>query len=100
MLLKNHINTEFPVANLYLGVNSISDKLITNGYIVVLDEEREFWGILTLSDLIKRPHKLVADCVTQKDILTEADSIAQAFDKFRTNQSNALPYFQNQHLCP
>lgn len=98
MQLKTHVNTDFPVTHPYRGVNSITEELITCGYIVVIDEEKKFWGILTPADLIKRPHKLVADCLTPKDILTENDTIAHALEKFRTNQSTALPYFHRQDL--
>lgn len=98
MQLRNHIKTDFSVVNPYRGVNSIRDELILKGYVVVIDEEKKFWGVLTPADLIKRPHILVADCLTQKDVLTEQDTIDQAFAKFYTNQSKALPYFHSQEF--
>lgn len=98
MQLKRHIKPDFPVIHPYRGVNSITDELITNGYLAVLDENNKFWGILTPGDLVKRPHKIVADCLTPKDILTNEDNVAQALKKFLVNQSVALPFFDSDQL--
>lgn len=98
MQLKRHINPDFPVIHPYSGINSITDELITNGYLAVIDENNKFWGILTPGDLVKRPHKIVADCLTPKDILTKEDNIARALEKFLANQSIALPFFDCNQL--
>ena len=57
MQLKRHINPDFPVIHPYSGINSITDELITNGYLAVIDENNKFWGILTPGDLVKRQKK-------------------------------------------
>lgn len=98
MQLKRHIKPDFPVINPYSGVNSITDELFTYGYLAVIDENSKFWGILTPMDLLKRPHKIVADCLTLKDVLTDEDNIAQALEKFLANQSVALPFFRCNQL--
>ncbi|MHB0954719.1 MAG: histidine kinase dimerization/phospho-acceptor domain-containing protein, partial [Allorhizobium sp.] len=98
MQLNRHINPDFPVIHPYSGVNSITDELITSGYLVVMDENNKFWGILTPVDLIKRSHKIVADCLTPKDILTNEDNIVRALEKFLVNQSTALPFFDCNQL--
>ncbi|OFX61126.1 MAG: hypothetical protein A2066_12555 [Bacteroidetes bacterium GWB2_41_8] len=98
MQLKRHINPDFPVIHPYSGVDSITDELFTYGYLAVIDENSKFWGILTPMDLLKRPHKIVADCLTLKDVLTDEDNIAQALEKFLANQSVALPFFNCNQL--
>lgn len=98
MQLKRHIKPDFPVIHPYRGVNSVTDELITNGYLAVLDENNKFWGILTPGDLVKRPHKIVADCLAPKDILTNEDNIFRALEKFLVNQSVALPFFDSDQL--
>ena len=98
MQLKQHIKTDFPVISPYSSVNSITDELITCGYLVVIDENNKFWGILTPVDLVIRPHKIVADCITLKDVLTDEDNIDHALEKFHVNQSVALPFFDCNQL--
>lgn len=98
MQLKRHIKLDFPVIHPYSGVNSITDELITFGYLAVIDENSKFWGILTPVDLVKRSHKIVADCLISKDVLTNEDNVAQALKKFLVNQSVALPFFDSDQL--
>ena len=98
MQLKRHIKPDFPVIHPFSGVNSITDELFTYGYLAVIDENSKFWGILTPMDILKRPHKIVADCLTLKDVLTDEDNIAQALEKFLANQSVALPFFNCNQL--
>lgn len=98
MQLKRHVKPDFPVTHPYNGVNSITDELVTYGYLAVIDENHEFWGILTPVDLVERPHKLVADCLTPKDVLTNKDNIGCALEKFLTNKSVALPFFDSDQL--
>lgn len=95
MIVKDYISHSFPTVNPYCGINSIAEKLLEKDYLVVTDESG-FVGILTPNDLIKRPHKLVIDCLSKKDILSDSDTVSYALDKMYYYQSVALPVFQNE----
>jgi len=83
----------YPITGPFYGINLVEDALIENGYLVIIDEMSCFIGILTPTDLIQRPHKLVIDCFTEKDRLTENDTLVSSFNKFIKNKTPALPVF-------
>ncbi len=83
----------YPITGPFYGINLVENALIENGYLVIIDEMSCFVGILTPTDLIRRPHKLVIDCFTEKDRLTENDTLFSSFNKFIKNKTPALPIF-------
>jgi len=93
MKIKNHLAMTYPITGPFYGINLVEDALIENGYLVIIDEMSCFVGILTPTDLIRRPHKLVIDCFTEKDRLTENDTLFSSFNKFIKNKTPALPIF-------
>jgi two-component system CheB/CheR fusion protein len=93
MDIKNYISKTYPITNPFYGINSAEDALIKNGYLVIINEMSCFIGILTPSDLIQRPHKLVIDCFTEKDRLNENDTLFSSFNKLNENKTPALPLF-------
>lgn len=95
MVVSKYISDEFPTVNPYEGVNVIEDKLLTRKYLVVLDVENKFYGILTPCDLIRRPHKIVIDCVSKKQPIYFNDTIQIVLQKFSNSESPALPVLQN-----
>ncbi|WP_153631505.1 hypothetical protein [Prolixibacter sp. SD074] len=55
-------------------------------------------GILTPSDLIKRPHKLVIDCLTEKGNLQANETITEALEKFEKYKCSILPAFKEDRF--
>ncbi len=94
MGIRKYIRSSYPVIKPYVGVNAIDDMLLLNNYLVVLDND-DFIGILTPNDLIKRPHKIVIDCLTPKKNVSYSDTFAGIFEKFNASNSSALPVFEN-----
>ncbi len=93
MLLKNYISKSYPTVHPFDGVHSIEEKLLKKNYLVVIDEDKEFQGILVPGDLIIHPHKIVIDCLTKKEQLSTNDTIISVFDKFNQHQCSVLPVF-------
>lgn len=91
MDLKKYISYTYPTVTPYEGINSVENALLEHQYLVVIDNNEEYQGILTIPDLIKRPHKIVIDCVTKKENLRVGDTIMVALDKFRSSRSSVLP---------
>ncbi|WP_321285843.1 histidine kinase dimerization/phospho-acceptor domain-containing protein [uncultured Sunxiuqinia sp.] len=93
MGIRKYIRSSYPVIKPYEGVNAIDDMLLLNKYLVVLDND-DFIGILTPNDLIKRPHKIVIDCLTPKINVSYSDTFAGIFEKFNASNSSVLPVFE------
>lgn len=91
MDLKKYISDTYPTVGPFEGINLIEPKLLKHRYLVVVDDDKEFYGILTPCDIIERPHKIVVDCITKKESVSFNDTTLTALDKFRTNQCFALP---------
>lgn len=88
------VSNSYPTVNMYTAVNSIEDKILESGYLVVVDDNNEFKGILTTLDLIKRPHKLVIDCLTKKESLSVNESVHTIYTSFAENRHSVLPVFE------
>jgi len=91
MDLKKYLSSNYPVVKPFDGINSVEDRLLEHQYLVIIDEDSQFCGILIASDIIKYPHKLVIDCVTKKESLMLDDSISSVFEKFYRSKSFVLP---------
>jgi len=94
MEIEKYILNSYATVNPFTATILLEEKLLEKGYVVVIDEENEFHGILTTCDLIKRPHKLVIDCLTEKEHLSADESIISGLDKFKSNQCPAMPVFK------
>lgn len=90
MVLKNYVSNTYPTVEPFEGINSVENLLLENQYLVVI-ENNNYQGILTISDIIKRPHKIVIDCITKKESIKIDDTIASALEKFYSSQSFVLP---------
>jgi len=98
MRIKEYILYKFPVAYYIQGVDSIENELLYHNYLVVLDDNKDFMGILTPCDIIKRPRKLVIDSLTEKSRIDINDSVFSVFNKFDSEQTAALPVFDNNRF--
>ena len=98
MDLKKYISNNYHKVKPYEGVNSIERALLENHFLVVIDNDNNFYGILTASDLIQHPHKIVIDCITKKESLTVDDTLSSTFEKFYSNQSFVLPVMDGNNF--
>lgn len=94
MEIKKYILNSYTTVNSFTATTLLEEKFLEKGYVVVIDDENKFQGILTTFDLIKRPHKLVIDCLTEKEHLSTTDTIISSLDKFNNNQCPALSVFK------
>jgi len=72
-------------------VNSIEENLLKHNYLVVLNDDGVFQGILTPSDVIKKPKKVVIDCIGKPICITTDESLSTIVEKFEKFHSVALP---------
>ena len=98
MIIENYISKTYPTVDPYEGIKSVEERLIENQYLVVVDKNDKYYGILTTSDIIKRPHKIVIDCITNKANLVVDDTVSSALDKFCSSQSFVLPVLKENNF--
>ncbi len=97
MELKDCISDLYPIVGPYEGISSIVENLLDNEYLVVINKD-EYVGILTPWDLVKRPCKIVVDCLTDKGHIMADDTISAVFDTFSRNKSMVLPVFRGNEF--
>ena len=95
MIIEDCILLTYPTVHPNECIKSIENRLKEKDYLVVEDEKNKFYGILTPSDVLTRPSKLVIDCLTPKGIIQTDDSFGALVGKFENTPSEALPVFQH-----
>jgi predicted transcriptional regulator len=91
MKIKSLVETECPSVYVYASRSSATGLLKKHPYLMVLDEQDRFYGILTKHDLIISQHLLVADCIIHKDYVTEEDSLLEVLNLMINIGAEALP---------
>jgi len=95
MDIRECVTQNYVIVHHEAGVASIRDKLFCNQYVVVADDINKYIGLLSLTDLVLKPHNLVVDCLTEKQKLSPDDTISTIVEKFHKCKSPALPFFEN-----
>lgn len=78
-MIKSIVIRDFNFVVPYASVESVKEQLLKNRYVVV-GENGVFAGLLTPADVIQRPHKLIADCITKKPGIQLESGIDTAID--------------------
>ena len=98
MNTKSYVTESYSTVHPYSSIRSIENELATKEYLVVIDEDHTFHGILTISDLIERPHKIVIDCITEREHIATDEITSSFLDKFDRNNCFVLPVFHENNF--
>ncbi|MBU1635175.1 PAS domain S-box protein, partial [bacterium] len=90
MTVKNLLRREYEVIAPDVAVASIEDRLVRDSFLAVMDEGK-FIGLLTPSDIIQHPHKLVIDCLTDKPCVDCESKIEFVLELMQNSHNLALP---------
>lgn len=94
MTINDHIITHYETINSCYGIDSFRKKLIQYKYLVVIDDNGNYIGVLTLNDVFMHPHKMAIDCLSEKLSLDYGMTIKTAAQLFIDNDFEALPVFK------
>jgi len=97
MNIANYISKTYPTVSPFCGIDVIEGTLLENDFVVVKDDGI-FYGILSPQDIIKRPKKIVIDCLSEKEKISGDDTITIALEAFHRNKAFALPVFNNDNF--
>jgi len=98
MEIQKYILNSYPTVAPFTATLTIEEQILKKGYVAIIDNDNKFHGVLSICDLINRPHKLVIDCLTEKVKLYTNDTISSCFDKFNNSLCPALPIFRKNEF--
>ncbi|MCV9926429.1 ATP-binding protein [Flavobacterium sp. LS1R49] len=95
MSITPFVNYDYVTLDAYAGVVTArrSDS-IEKGIVVM--EENEAIGILTSSDLAKKQHSIIIDCLTKKPIVGKTDKIADVLNLMDSSGQNVLMVYDKE----
>ncbi|HEX2968179.1 MAG TPA: ATP-binding protein [Bacteroidales bacterium] len=96
MHLSSLVSGDFHVVHPDTPVNSIEDILVQKNFVVVQDERKMFYGVLTPSDIIARPHKIVIDCIGTVERIDANEDVESAYYKMIKVNQHVLPVFRDE----
>ncbi|MEW6429172.1 MAG: ATP-binding protein [Thermodesulfobacteriota bacterium] len=88
-------STSYQVVAPYDGTGRLLPALCRDRYLVVKDEE-EFVGILTIADYLQAPRKLVIDCLRPKARIDCESDLSSTCRQMLASAEAALPVFRNE----
>lgn len=98
MTLRDCLTNDFRVAAPFEGTHAVKQSLLAGRAVVVMEDEN-FLGILTLPDLISRPHHLVIDALTPKPVVDVADAPLSVLMLMVKNHFDFLPVMYDGAFC-
>lgn len=91
--------TDYVSVSPYDAVSTIEDVLTKERFCVVKDTTGRYVGVLIPDDIARKPHRLVADCITDKPVLSCDDDIGTALVEIVRSSAGVLPVFRNDDFC-
>lgn len=97
MLVDCFVNEKYITTPPYTGINLIKQDLLNHKALVVL-ENGEYIGALTIADLVQRPHNLVIDCLSEKPLINNDLSVENALKIMSEKSIDVLPVQKNNRF--
>ncbi len=89
-IVQDYIIRDYVIADPYQGAASFKEALLNDNPVIVM-ENKSFIGILTLNDLIERPHILVVDSMLPKPVIESKSDIFPVLLSMCQNNFDFLP---------
>ncbi|MDJ0763595.1 MAG: ATP-binding protein [Myxococcota bacterium] len=77
------------------SVVSIECRLLQDGFLVVKNNE-DYIGILTVEDMIKNPHLLVVDCLSDRPRVVDSQTLEDVLALMEQGSHRFLPVFRDE----
>ncbi len=90
MKIAHLIRKDFLIINPFNGLNAVKKKLLERTVLVVQDES-QFYGILTMNDIVSNPEILVIDCLSIKKLVDSEQSVQEVISEMNTVNTDVLP---------
>jgi len=93
MKAEHFIKRDFLVASPFTGVAELKEQLVDH-FAVVIKEEDQYFGILTALDIVRKPHIIAIDCLSNKTPIKKSDSISNILLQMKWDRTEVLPVFE------
>ena len=93
MKTTNFIKKDFISASAFTGVAELKKQLLQNSAIVIMEEE-QYFGVLTATDIVRKPHIIAIDCICNKTGVDPSTSISNALFLMKRDYTDVLPVFE------
>lgn len=95
MSITPFVNYDYVTLDAYAGVvTARRSESIEKGIVVM--EENEAIGILTSSDLAKKQHSIIIDCLTEKPVVYKTDKITDVLNIMDSSGQNVLMVYDKE----
>lgn len=95
MQIEALVRKNSPTAAPYAGVASVKKDLIVHSALIV-KEFGIYYGILTVNDLVNKPHNLVIDCISHGFTIEAEAELSQAISIMKQENTEVLQVFENK----
>jgi len=97
MHVKHLIRKKYEVISPDVGVASVEDSLLKNSFLLVMEQDK-YLGVLTTSDIVENPYKLVIDCLRDKPRIDPECEVEAVLALMKQSQNSVLPVFEGDKL--
>lgn len=91
------VNRNFITASPFAGVADLKKKLLQHMAIVIIEEE-QYFGVLTSTDILRKPHTIAVDCLSAKTEMSIDNSIDLALYNMKYESTDVLPVFDKKKI--
>lgn len=90
MKILHLIRKDFITINPFYGLNAVKKELLERTALVVQDEN-QFYGVLTTNDFVSNPKVLVIDCLSFKKLVDCEQSVSEVLSEMNISNNDVLP---------
>jgi len=97
MSIKQLVKVDYAILDAYDGVSWARQSDSIESGIVILEQDRPI-GILTASDLARRQHQIIIDCLTLKPTVAREDQITDVLEIMDSSGHNVLMVYEDKNF--
>lgn len=97
MSIKQLVNVDYAILDAYDGVLWARQSDSIESGIVILEQDRPI-GVLTASDLARKQHQIIIDCLTLKPSVAREDRIADVLEIMDRSGHNVLMVYDDKNF--
>lgn len=95
MKISGFVKKDFVSASAFAGVADLKNLLLQH-YAIVIMEEEQFFGVLTATDIVRKPHIIAIDCICDKTKIEIDSSLNNALSYMKRDFTEVLPVFEKK----
>ena len=94
MTIKKLFRQDYITTGPNISVHSVEDQLIHQGFLVIIEDNGSFVGILKSVDVLEFAHTLVVDCLRDKPKIDVHSDLESVLVKMKKDHFSVLPVFK------